>query len=71
MTAAQIRMANRILDHESVFNDAVVDMREIGSEGTVLRTKVPGPIRGEGSWLIARNGDAQSYDTGEVRPFNG
>lgn len=63
MTKAQISTANALL--ADIPPDQIVDLHEMGSEGCVLRTVVPGPIRGPGSWLIGRNGDAQNYDTGE------
>lgn len=60
MTAAQIFTAAKII--EGFDPDEIVDLREIGSEGCVLRTIVPGPLRGQGTWLIARDGVAQSWD---------
>ena len=63
MTRAQITTAAELLRDTAA--DHIVDLHEIGSEGVVLRTIVPGPLRGPGTWLIGRDGIAQSYDTGE------
>jgi hypothetical protein len=64
MTRAQVATADWLLADTPA--DQIVDLREIGSEGVVLRTIVPGPLRGPGTWLIARNGVAQSYDDGRI-----
>jgi hypothetical protein len=60
VTAAQIEVAAFLTS--VLESDEIVDLREIGSEGCVLRTIVPGPYRGQGSWLIARDGSAVSWD---------
>jgi hypothetical protein len=69
VTAAQITMAARII--EDLAADDIVDLREIGSEGCVLRTIVPGPLRGQGTWLIARDGVAQAWNGEIVYPGGG
>lgn len=64
MTRAMLAQAADLT--KKLLSETVIDFHEIGSEGAVLRTVVPGPIRGPGSWLIARDGSACSYE-GEIR----
>ena len=66
MTAAQILTAAALVGDMAA--DEVVDLHEIGSEGCVLRTIVPGPLRGHGSWIISRDGVAVSWDGEVVHP---
>lgn len=63
MTREQILRAAELI--QPLDEGAIVNFIEIGSEGCVLRTVVPGPMRGPGTYLISRDGVAVAHD-GEV-----